>query len=90
MNNQCDGCIRGVPIVNGIHKDEQYFGMMCSKERYEDMSRTRRKSLRGGKSVDKSCRNNGGCPVCEGNRLHKHNKRKVSGEDTNINQRIEE
>ncbi len=22
----------------------------------------------------KSCQNNGGCPWCEGNRLHKHNK----------------
>lgn len=34
--NQCDGCIRDIPIVNGIHKDEQQFGMACSKSRYGD------------------------------------------------------
>ena len=28
-----------------------------------------RKPYRGAKSFDKSCRNNGGCPWCEGNRL---------------------
>lgn len=28
-----------------------------------------RKPYRGSKSVDKTCRNNGGCPWCEGNRL---------------------
>jgi len=36
------------------------------------MSRTIKKAK---KVVAKSCRNNGGCPVCEGNRLHKHNKK---------------
>jgi hypothetical protein len=34
------------------------------------------------KAVAKSCRNNGGCPVCERNRLHKHNK-KLSAYKTN-------
>ena len=34
MNNQCDGCVRGTPIVNGVHKDEQGFGMACTKDRY--------------------------------------------------------
>jgi len=40
MNNQCDGCQRGIPVVNGMHKDEQSFGMMCTKCRYkvDDMS----------------------------------------------------
>ena len=54
------------------------------------MSRTFRKSsswrLRRGEKYSKtlrdgsyqhacnSCHNNGGCPVCEGNRLYKHNK----------------
>lgn len=28
--------------------------------------------------VAKSCRNNGGCPVCEGNRLHKHRKKMLT------------
>ena len=36
------------------------------------MSRTIKKAR---KAVSKSCRNNGGCPVCESNRLHKHNKK---------------
>ena len=36
--NQCDGCIRGIPIVNGVHRDEQYFGMVCSKKRYGELS----------------------------------------------------
>ena len=40
MNNQCDGCIRGIPVLNGVHRDAQYFGMACSKDRYKrgDMS----------------------------------------------------
>ena len=38
------------------------------------MSRTKKKKKTGGKSVDSSCGNNKGCPACEGNRLHKHNK----------------
>jgi len=36
------------------------------------MSRTIKKAK---KVVSKSCRNNGGCPVCTSNRLHKHNKK---------------
>ena len=36
MNNQCDGCQRGIPVVNGVHKDEQCFGMGCSKGRYTE------------------------------------------------------
>lgn len=36
------------------------------------MSRTIKKAR---KAVSKSCRNNGGCPIWEGNRLHKHNKK---------------
>lgn len=30
-----------------------------------------RKQYRGAKSVDTACRNHGGCPYCEENRLHK-------------------
>ena len=30
------------------------------------------------KVVAKSCRNNGGCPVCTRNRLHKHNKKLIA------------
>lgn len=27
------------------------------------------------KAIAKSCRNNGSCPYCQGNRMHKHKKR---------------
>ena len=33
-----------------------------------------RKPFRGSKAIDPSCRNHGGCPWCEGNRLHKAKK----------------
>lgn len=34
-----------------------------------------RKPYKGSKDFAASCRNNGGCPYCMGNRLHKHAKR---------------
>ena len=34
IHNQCDGCQRGIPVTYGIHKDEQGFGMSCTKGRY--------------------------------------------------------
>lgn len=34
-----------------------------------------RKHYRGSKRFDYSCRNNNGCPWCEGNRTHKHKKK---------------
>jgi len=50
MNNQCDGCIRGIPVVNGVHRDAQYFGMVCSKARYTEeepkMSRLLRNAIK--------------------------------------------
>jgi len=48
MNNQCDGCQRGIPVVNGVHKDEQGFGMGCTKDRYTEepeMSRLLRNAI---------------------------------------------
>ena len=41
----------------------------------------RRKEYTGSKAVDKTCRSNGGCPWCEGNRLHKHKKREKSADE---------
>jgi len=38
------------------------------------VSRTKKKKKTGSKSVSRSCGNNKGCPMCEGNRLHKHKK----------------
>ena len=37
----------------------------------------KRKSYRGSKRCDKSCRNNGSCSYCRSNRTHKNNKRKL-------------
>ena len=31
----------------------------------------KRKPYKGSKAIDRSCRNHGGCPWCEENRLHK-------------------
>lgn len=31
-----------------------------------------RKEYKGAKAVDKTCRNHGGCPWCEGNRTNKY------------------
>ena len=32
--NQCDGCMAGLPLVNGVHKDKQMFGIGCTKHLY--------------------------------------------------------
>lgn len=32
--NQCDGCNAGLPLVGNIHKDEQFFGIACTRHRY--------------------------------------------------------
>ena len=44
-----------------------------SNDKAIEHGKTRRKQYRGSKRFDVSCRNHGGCPVCEGNRK-KHNK----------------
>lgn len=31
-----------------------------------------RKEYRGSKAIDSTCRNHGGCPWCEGNRINKY------------------
>ena len=38
----------------------------------------KRKPYQGSKVAAHSCRNHGGCPWCEGNRLHKYRKRALS------------
>lgn len=38
-----------------------------------------RKPYRKSKRFDKTCRNHGGCPYCEGNRKHATEKRKMKG-----------
>lgn len=39
-----------------------------------------RKVYRGGKAIDKTCRNHGGCPACLSNRTHTTEQRKQSAE----------
>ena len=43
-----------------------------------DVSRTRKKPKTGAKAVAHSCRNNGTCDYCKGNRLHKHKRKEVA------------
>ena len=33
--NQCDGCARGLPVVNGIHKGIGWDAICCTKNRYQ-------------------------------------------------------
>lgn len=40
-----------------------------------------RKPYRKAKAIDKTCRNHGGCPYCEGNRKHSTELRKMKGLD---------
>jgi hypothetical protein len=37
----------------------------------------KRKQYYGAKAVDPSCCNGGDCPICKGNRTHKHKKQKA-------------
>ena len=39
-----------------------------------------RKPYRGGKAIDKTCRNHGGCYWCLENRTHKNDKRELAAE----------
>lgn len=40
-----------------------------------------RKPYRGSKRFDWHCRNNNGCPLCEGNRLHSSKCREMAAEE---------
>lgn len=39
MPNQCDGCLRGIPVVNNVHKntnsDNPWDIQYCTKNRYD-------------------------------------------------------
>lgn len=48
------------------------------------MSRTVKQKYKGSRAIDKTCRNHGSCPYCEGNRLYKH-RRKLLAYKTNTN-----
>ena len=42
--------------------------------------KSHRKSYRGAKAIDATCRNHGSCKWCEGNRTHKNGKRELAAE----------
>jgi hypothetical protein len=44
----------------------------------------KRKQYSGSKHFSASCRNHGGCPYCEGNRLHKYKRREPIPDDYTV------
>jgi hypothetical protein len=54
---------------------------MSFKEKYFGREKERRKRYRGSKRFDCSCRNNGSCGYCKGNRKYGTNKRKEESND---------
>ena len=45
----------------------------------------KRKPYHGSKAFDRTCRNHGGCHACLSNRTHKHKKRELKMDVTDIN-----
>ena len=43
--------------------------------------KSKRRPYYGAKAVDSSCRNHGGCPWCEGNRMYRTNRLKEAAEE---------
>lgn len=50
--------------------------VIMSLEKAIKYHKEKRKEYVGAKLVDNTCRNHGGCPYCEENRLHNTEKRK--------------
>lgn len=48
---------------------------------FKHMGKEHRKPYRGGKAIDKTCRNHGGCPACLSNRAYSDIKRKQAADD---------
>ena len=51
-------------------------GRQMSLNKAIEHGKERRKQYYGSKAIDRSCRNHGGCPWCEENRLHKFRDKK--------------
>lgn len=34
VRNQCDGCVRGLPLVDGVHRGDGYDFICCTADRY--------------------------------------------------------
>lgn len=56
-------------------------GIVMGLEKAIISGKEHRKPYRGSKRFDWSCRNNNGCPICEGNRLHSSKCREMSSEE---------
>lgn len=52
------------------------------------MGKEHRKPFRGGKAVDKTCRNHGSCPACRANRTYSDKKRKQAA-DTKLKEELQ-
>lgn len=50
-------------------------------EKAINSAKEHRKPYRGSKRFDWRCRNNNGCPWCEGNRLHSSKRREMAAEE---------
>lgn len=53
---------------------------MMSLEKAIQHGKEKRRPYHGSKAVDRSCRNGGDCPWCEGNRKHKNARREPAKE----------
>ena len=52
-----------------------------SLEKAIEHGKEKRKPYRGCKAIDKTCRNHGDCPWCQGKRRHKNKRRATYSED---------
>lgn len=59
--------------VNCMKEKKRKYKMSLDKA--IEHKKEKRKQYRGSKSFDSTCRNHGGCPWCEENRLYKNKKR---------------
>jgi hypothetical protein len=46
-----------------------------------ESGKEKRKPYRKSKAIDRTCRNHGSCPWCEGNRLHNSKSKKEQADD---------
>lgn len=55
-------------------------GAIMSFDKAIQSGKEHRKSYRGAKAIDYTCRNHGNCGWCKGNRTHKNDKRELAAE----------
>ena len=62
-----------------------FWGVKMSLDKAILHGKEYRKQYTGCRAVDKSCRNHGDCPWCQGNRHYKNNKRMIGLKELLIN-----